>query len=92
MEFVGNIMDYGAPEFHVSDVCRVEMISPNVVRVSYCITHLLKDGTMQNRVVVHLDWDKALWAKMANHFAAAKAELLGADHENLFLVSPALSH
>ena len=92
MEFVGNIVDFGnAMEFHVTNICRAELISPNVVRFSYSVKHILPDGRYENRVVCHLDWDTATLNILSHTFQVARAALMGAPHERLMNVA-ALPH
>lgn len=92
MEFVGNIVDFGnAPEIRISGVARIELASPNIVRVAYYARHVAPDGKIENRIVAYLDWDREIWDSLVASFRAAKAELIGATHEKLFLEAPALS-
>jgi hypothetical protein len=64
MELVSAIVDFGnAQELHVDGIARVERISRNVVRVSYYTRHKAADGRVENRLVLHLDWDIDNWGK-----------------------------
>ncbi len=93
MEFVSSIVDFGnAPEVRISGVARIELVSANVVRVAYYSEHTDANGKTENRIVVYLDWDREIWDRLSRSFCAAKAELLGATHEVLFLKAPVLAH
>lgn len=84
MEFVGNIVDFGtAPEIHVSNICRAELISPNVIRFSYSVKHIHPNGDVEHRIVCHLDWDTASLPLVSEVFAQTKTVVMGAPHENL---------
>ena len=66
MEFVGNIVDFGtAPEIRIDNISCIELVSPNVVRVTYSTKHKLPNGEYEYRVALHIDWDKAHWSMLA---------------------------
>lgn len=52
MKFVGDAVDYGAPEFVVTGPAEVERISAGQVRVSY---YMRRNG--ENVIVCHIVWD-----------------------------------
>jgi hypothetical protein len=95
MEFVGNIVDFGtAPEIPVFCIARAELVSPNVIRVSYAVPYTIRNGdseTVEHRIVCHFNWDLAMWPLAGEATRAAITAIVGAEHENLFL-APTSTH
>jgi hypothetical protein len=62
MELVDGVVDFGnAPEMSVDGVARVTRVSPNKIRVSYFTRHIGPGGRVENRIVLHTDWDVTVW-------------------------------
>jgi hypothetical protein len=58
MELIQNVADYGdAPSFIATNVTRVFLISPNIVRVTFARTDRRHDGAEELRVSGHVDMD-----------------------------------
>jgi hypothetical protein len=76
VELVGAIVDFGnAQEIHVDGIARVERISRNMVRVSYFSRHKASDGRLENRLVLHIDWDIDVWGKVLCMYPNLVAEI-----------------
>jgi hypothetical protein len=78
MELVNGVVDFGnAPEMSVDGVARVSRVSPNKIRVSYFTRHVGANGRAENRLVLHTDWDMAVWLLVIALGAEIKKTLLG---------------
>ena len=77
MDFVGRIFDFGiAPEVPVDGIARITRVSQNKVRISYFASHIAPDGTTENRLVLHLDWDIEVWLACGKAHLAARDEIV----------------
>ena len=71
MELVGSLVDFGnAPEIHVDGIARIDLISPNIVRVTYFTRHIGPDGKVENRTALFVDWDADVWIQTVDRHAA----------------------
>jgi hypothetical protein len=77
MELVNGVVDFGhAPEMSVDGVARVTRVSPNKIRVSYFTRHIGPKG-VENRIVLHTDWDMTVWLLAVALGAEIRKTLLG---------------
>lgn len=60
MDLIQNVADYNdAPSFIATNVCRLFLVSPNIVRVTFVRADRRFDGTEEQRVSGHVDMDIA---------------------------------
>jgi hypothetical protein len=76
MEMLNAVVDFGtAPEIHVDGIARVERVSANVIRVTYFTRHKTSQG-IENRIVLHTDWDIDTWCRQLELTRQRRSEIL----------------
>ena len=91
MDLIEKCVDYGdAPTFLATGICRIFFISRHIVRITCVRSDMRSDGTEEERVSGHVDWDisdlqaahalmhKALAALLSEQPAKRPAEAPGA--------------
>lgn len=72
-----NVADYGdAPTFIATGVCRLFLMSPHIIRVTFVRTDRRYDGIEEQRVSGHIDMDITQIVIMNSTILEALAKLL----------------